>query len=103
VPDTSEMPQRISAVLKAIYLVFNEGYTATRGEPLVRADLCLEAIRLARIIRTSMAPYPPEEATGLLALMLLHDSRRDARVDAAGDLIVLEEQDRSRWNQNQIT
>jgi RNA polymerase sigma-70 factor (ECF subfamily) len=102
VPDTSEMPQRIDAVLKAIYLVFNEGYTATRGEPLVRADLCVEAIRLARIIRSSMAPYPPEEATGLLALMLLHDSRRDARVNAAGDLVVLEEQDRRLWNQKQI-
>jgi len=103
VPDASEMPQRIDAVLKVIYLVFNEGYTATRGEPLVRADLCVEAIRLARLIRMSMAPYPPEEATGLLALILLHDSRRDARVDAAGDLIVLDEQDRSRWNQKQIT
>lgn len=103
VPATSEMPQRIDAVLRVIYLVFNEGYTATRGEPLLRADLCAEAIRLARIIRLSMAPYPPEEATALLALMLLHDSRRDARVDDAGDLVVLEEQDRSRWNQRQIT
>jgi RNA polymerase sigma-70 factor (ECF subfamily) len=79
VPDTSEMPQRIDAVLKAIYLVFNEGYTATRGEPLLRADLCAEGIRLARIIRMLMAPYPPEEATGVLALMLLHDSRRARR------------------------
>src|SRR6185503_15127956 len=103
VPDTSEMPQRIDAVLKVIYLVFNEGYTTTRGEPLVRGDLCAEAIRLARIIRMLMAPYPPEDATGLLALMLLHDSRREARVDAAGDLIVLEEQDRSRWNRQQIS
>jgi len=102
VPDASEMPQRIDAVLKVIYLVFNEGYTATRGGPLLRADLCAEAIRLARIIRRSMAPYPPEEATGLLALMLLHDSRRDARVDEHGDLVVLEEQDRSRWNYQQI-
>ncbi|PYS67647.1 MAG: RNA polymerase subunit sigma-24, partial [Acidobacteria bacterium] len=102
VPDTTEMPARIDAALKVIYLVFNEGYTATRGEPLVRADLCAEAIRLARIIRMLMAPYPPEEATGLLALMLLHDSRRDARVDEAGDLVVLEEQDRSRWDQRQI-
>jgi RNA polymerase sigma-70 factor (ECF subfamily) len=102
VPDASEMAERVDAVLKVIYLVFNEGYTATRGEPLVRADLCIEAIRLARIIRTSMAPYPPEEATGLLALMLLHDSRREARVDEDGDLVVLEEQDRSRWNQTQI-
>lgn len=102
VPDTTEMPARIDAALKVIYLVFNEGYTATRGEPLVRTDLCTEAIRLARIIRVLMAPFPPEEATGLLALMLLHDSRRDARVDEAGDLVVLEEQDRSRWNQRQI-
>ena len=102
VPDASEMAERVDAVLKVIYLVFNEAYTATRGEPLVRADLCIEAIRLARIIRTSMAPYPPEEATGLLALMLLHDSRREARVDEDGDLVVLEEQDRSRWNQTQI-
>ncbi|HXI62804.1 MAG TPA: RNA polymerase sigma factor [Pyrinomonadaceae bacterium] len=102
VPDTTEMPARIDAALKVVYLVFNEGYTATRGEPLVRADLCAEAIRLARIIRMLMAPYPPEEATGLLALMLLHDSRRDARVNEAGDLVILEEQDRSRWNQKQI-
>jgi RNA polymerase sigma-70 factor (ECF subfamily) len=102
VPDTTEMPARIHAALKVVYLVFNEGYTATRGEPLLRADLCAEAIRLARIIRTLMAPYPPEEATGLLALMLLHDSRRDARVDEDGDLVILEEQDRSRWNQRQI-
>ena len=103
VPAASEMPQRIDAVLRVIYLVFNEGYAATRGEPLLRADLCAEAIRLARIIRLSMAPYPPEEATALLALMLLHDSRHDARVDDAGNLVVLEEQDRSRWNQKQIT
>jgi RNA polymerase sigma-70 factor (ECF subfamily) len=102
VPDAAEMPQRVDAVLKVIYLVFNEGYTATRGEPLVRADLCLEAIRLARVIRMSMAPYPPEEATGLLALLLLHDSRRAARIDDDGDLVVLEEQDRSAWNQEQI-
>lgn len=102
VPDTTEMPARIDAALKVVYLVFNEGYTATRGEPLVRADLCAEAIRLARTIRMLMAPYPPEEATGLLALMLLHDSRRDARADEGGDLVTLEEQDRSRWNQKQI-
>ncbi len=103
VPDTAEIPARVDAALTVIYLVFNEGYTATRGEPLVRGDLCAEAIRLARLIRMLMAPYPPEEATGLLALMLLHDSRRDARVDEAGDLVVLEEQDRTRWNHKQIS
>src|SRR5437870_2619052 len=102
VPETSDMSGRIDAVLTVIYLIFNEGYASTHGEPLVRADLCAEAIRLARLIRLLMAPYPPEEATGLLALMLLHDSRRDARVDEAGDLVVLEEQDRTRWNQEQI-
>ncbi len=96
------MAARIDAVLTVIYLIFNEGYASTHGEPLVRADLCTEAIRLARIIRMLMAPYPPEEATGLLALMLLHDARRDARVDQAGDLVTLEEQDRRRWNRQQI-
>jgi RNA polymerase sigma-70 factor (ECF subfamily) len=89
-------------VLTVIYLVFTEGYAATRGAPLVRADLCAEAIRLGRVVRTLLAPNPPPEATGLLALMLLHDSRRDARVDQAGDLVVLEEQDRRRWNRRQI-
>src|SRR3989449_10013822 len=103
VPETGDMAARIDAVLTVIYLIFNEGYASTRGEPLVRADLCAEAIRLARFIRMLMAPYPPEEATGLLALMLLHDSRRDARVDQAGDLVVLEEQDRTRWNHAQIS
>ena len=103
VPETGDMPARIDAVLIVIYLIFNEGYTSTRGETLMRADLCAEAIRLARVIRMLMAPYVPEEATGLLALMLLHDSRRDARVDEAGDLVVLEEQDRTRWNHEQIS
>jgi RNA polymerase sigma-70 factor (ECF subfamily) len=102
VPETRDMPARIDAVLTVIYLIFNEGYAATRGEPLVRADLCAEAIRLGRVIRMLMAPQPPAEATGLVALMLLHDSRRDARLDKAGDLVVLEEQDRRRWNQQQI-
>ena len=101
VPDTTDIPERVDAVLTAIYLVFNEGYAATRGEPLVRTDLCAEAIRLGRLVRLLMAP-PPAEATALVALMLLHDSRRDARVDEAGDLVVLEEQDRRRWNQQQI-
>src|SRR5437667_1557202 len=103
VPDMKDMPARLDAVLTVVYLVFNEGYLPTRGEALVRPDLCVEAIRLARLVRTLMAPQPPAEATALLALMLLHDSRRDARLDAAGDLILLEAQDRSRWNHAQIT
>jgi RNA polymerase sigma-70 factor, ECF subfamily len=101
VPDTKELPERLGAVLTVIYLIFNEGYAATGGGPLLRADLCAEAIRLGRLVRTLMTPTPPE-ATGLLALMLLHDSRRDARLDAEGDLVLLDEQDRSRWNQEQI-
>ena len=102
VPQTNDMADRLDAVLTAIYLVFNEGYAATRGGPLVRTDLCAEAIRLGRLVRTLMAPQPPAEATALVALMLLHDARRDARLDAAGDLVVLEEQDRSRWDRRQI-
>ncbi|HEY3039098.1 MAG TPA: RNA polymerase sigma factor [Pyrinomonadaceae bacterium] len=102
VPDTNEMPARLEAVLTVIYLVFNEGYATTRGELLVRNDLCAEAIRLGRLVRKLMSPQPPAEATALLALMLLHDSRRDARLDDAGNLIVLEEQDRSRWDRRQI-
>ncbi len=102
VPDASEMPERLDAVLTAIYLIFNEGYAPTRGEPVVRADLCAEAIRLARLLRTLLSPLPPSEVTGLVALMLLHDSRRDARLDSAGDLVVLEEQDRTLWNQSFI-
>jgi RNA polymerase sigma-70 factor (ECF subfamily) len=102
VPDTNDMPARLDAVLTVIYLIFNEGYAATRGESLVRADLCAEAIRLGRLVRILTAPQPPEEATALLALTLLHDSRRDARLDEAGDLVLLEEQDRSRWNREQI-
>lgn len=102
VPDTSDMPARLDAVLTAIYLIFNEGYAATRGEPLIRTDLCAEAIRLGRLVRTLLQPSPPAEATALVALMLLHDSRREARLDEAGDLVVLEEQDRSRWNKPQI-
>jgi RNA polymerase sigma-70 factor, ECF subfamily len=102
VPDTDDMAARLEAVLTVIYLVFNEGYAATRGLPLVRIDLSAEAIRLARLVRTLMAPQPPAEATALLALMLLHDSRRDARLDDEGNLVVLEEQDRSCWNREQI-
>ncbi len=101
IPDTNEMPERLDAVLTVIYLIFNEGYASTRGEPLVRTDLCAEAIRLGRLVTMLTAP-PAAEATALVSLMLLHDSRREARVDEAGDLVVLEEQDRSRWNQEQI-
>lgn len=102
VPETNQMAERLDAVLTVIYLVFNEGYAATRGGPLVRAELCAEAIRLARLIRTLMSPRPPTEAIALLALMLLHDARRDSRLDEHGDVVVLEEQDRSLWNQAQI-
>jgi RNA polymerase sigma-70 factor (ECF subfamily) len=102
VPGTSDMPERLDAVLTAIYLIFNEGYAATRGKPLVRTDLCAEAIRLGRLVRTLLAPQPPPEATGLVALMLLHDARRNARLDEEGDLVLLEDQDRGRWDQRQI-
>ncbi len=102
VPGTREMPERLDAVLTVIYLIFNEGYASTRGGPHVRTELCGEAIRLGRLVRELTGSEPPAEATGLLALMLLHDARRPARLDEAGDLVVLEEQDRSRWDQRQI-
>jgi len=101
VPSLKDMPERLGAVLTVIYLVFNEGYAATRGDSLVRTDLSSEAIRLARLLRGLIAPAPAE-MTALLALMLLHDARRDARVDADGDIITLEDQDRSLWNRPQI-
>ncbi len=103
VPVAAEMAERLDAVLTVIYLVFNEGYVATRGEHLIRTDLAAEAIRIGRLILMLMAPNPPAEAVGLLALMLLHDARRNARTDSAGDIVVLEEQDRSRWEREQIT
>jgi RNA polymerase sigma-70 factor (ECF subfamily) len=102
VPETNDMAVRVEAVLTVLYLVFNEGYAATRVGPLVRTGLCAEAIRLGRLVRSLMMPQPPAEATALVALMLLHDARRQARVDDAGDIVVLEEQDRSRWDQAQI-
>ena len=102
VPGTDEMPERLDAVLTVIYLIFNEGYAATRGGPLLRSDLCAGAIHLARLVKSLLDPQPPAEVTALLALMLLHDARREARIDSEGNLIVLEEQDRSRWNQEQI-
>jgi RNA polymerase sigma-70 factor (ECF subfamily) len=102
VPEVTAMAERMDAVLTVIYLIFNEGYAATAGVTLVRTDLCAEAIRLGRLVRTLMEPLPPPEATALVALMLLHDARRGARLDGAGDLVVLEEQDRSLWNRVQI-
>jgi len=102
VPGAAAMPARLDAVLTVIYLVFNEGYVTTRGAPLVRTDLCAEAIRLGRLVRALMAPEPPAEVTALVALMLLHDARRDARLDAAGDVVLLEDQDRRLWDHEQI-
>jgi RNA polymerase sigma-70 factor, ECF subfamily len=100
VPPGHLLPERTAAVLGVIYLLFNEGYSATGGADLVRRGLTAEAIRLARVLVALMPDEP--EAQGLLALMLLHDARRDARVDAAGDLVPLEEQDRSTWHRAQI-
>lgn len=99
VPSKEELPERLNTVLQVIYLVFNEGYSATSGDQLVRADISAESIRLARLL-VELLPEP--EAEGLLALLLLHESRRPARVSAAGDLILLEDQDRSLWDQRLI-
>jgi len=101
-PDATDLSERLDAVLTVVYLVFTEGYAATRGGPLIRADLCAEAIRLGRLLRALTGQRSPSEVTGLLALMMLHDSRRDARVNAAGEVVLLEEQDRLRWNRAQI-
>jgi RNA polymerase sigma-70 factor (ECF subfamily) len=105
VPEASQLAERTDAVMTVIYLVFNEGYAATSGDDLVRRDLAREAIRLGRLLveLTAELPGPNAEARGLLALMLLHDSRRDTRTDAAGDLVLLEDQDRARWDRAQIT
>ena len=100
VPAEHQLPDRLANVLKVIYLVFNEGYSATAGENLMRKELCDEAIRLGRLLVELMPDEP--EALGLLALMILIDARRAARTDAAGDLITLEEQDRSRWDRARI-
>jgi RNA polymerase sigma-70 factor (ECF subfamily) len=99
VPGRDELPDRLDAVLHVIYLVFNEGYSASSGESIVRHDLCDEAVRLGRVL-VELLPEP--EAMGLLALMLLHDARRRARTSASGELILLDEQDRSLWHQAQI-
>jgi RNA polymerase sigma-70 factor (ECF subfamily) len=100
VPPDHELPDRLASVLAALYLVFNEGYAATAGDSLLRRDLCAEAIRLARVLHGLMPDEP--EAAGLLALMLLQDSRRDARTGRDGELVLLEDQDRSRWDRGEI-
>ena len=100
VPPAHLLPERVPGVLGVLYLLFNEGYSATAGADLVRQHLCAEAIRLARVL-VSLMPDEPE-AAGLLALMLLHDARRAARLDGAGDLVTLEDQDRSRWDGDEI-
>jgi RNA polymerase sigma-70 factor, ECF subfamily len=100
VPDEDELPERLDAVMAVVYLVFNEGYAASSGDDLVRRELSAEAIRLGRLLVELMPARPGPR--GLLALMLLHDARREARVTAEGDLVLLEEQDRSRWDAAQI-
>ncbi len=100
VPGHAELAERLDAVMSVVYLVFNEGYAATGGDELVRRELCSEAIRLGRLLETRMPGRP--EPTALVALMLLHDARRAARIDAEGELVLLEEQDRSRWDQGEI-
>jgi RNA polymerase sigma-70 factor, ECF subfamily len=99
VPDPAELPERLGAVLRVIYLVFNEGYAASSGGTLTRHDLSGEAIRLGRLLYELL---PEPEAAGLLALMLLHDSRRAARTSPGGELVLLDDQDRSLWNRDQI-
>lgn len=100
VPPADLLPERLDALLAVIYLIFNEGYCATSGDTLTRHELCGEAIRLCRVL-VALLPQSAE-ARGLLALMMLHDSRRETRLNAAGDLVLLDEQDRTRWDQAKI-
>jgi RNA polymerase sigma-70 factor (ECF subfamily) len=99
IPSEEELPDRLHAVLSVVYLVYNEGYSASGGDTAVRSELTLEAIRLCRLI---VGLLPDPEAMGLLALMLLQESRRATRVDSEGDIVLLEEQDRSQWDQRLI-
>jgi len=100
VPGRAELAERLDAVMGVVYLVFNEGYAATGGDALVRRELCSEAIRIGRLLERLMPERP--EPIALVALMLLHDARRDTRVDDTGNLVLLEEQDRSRWDRAEI-
>ena len=106
VPASAKLAERLDGVLAVVYLIFNAGYSASLGDSLIRQELCAEAIRLGRALIALLENEPSlqqePEALGLLALMLLHDSRREARLGPAGEMVVLEEQDRSRWNKNQI-
>src|SRR5262249_12133247 len=99
VPSRAELPERLDAVLRVIYLVFNDGYAASSGPQLTRHDRIDEAIRLGRLL-VELLPEP--EAIGLLALMLLHESRRTARTSPSGDVVLLDDQDRSLWNRELI-
>ena len=96
VPDAPDLPGRLRSVLAVLYLIFNEGYTASSGDELIRGELCAEAIRLTRVLRELMPEEP--EVEGLLALMLLTESRRPGRTTPDGDLVLLADQDRSRWD-----
>ena len=102
VPPADLLPERLDALLAVIYLIFNEGYVASSGDGLMRQELCGEAIRLGRVLVTLLPASQSAEGRGLLALMLLHDSRRETRLNEAGELVLLEAQDRARWDQAKI-